>query len=489
MNYYSDYSVLSKELVNIILYNKWADPLGEAEFSPNYYFGNKTLFTSKNELNKGYIRGIYDIRKGNISKKGIFTSPYLSSLQSSVFLKSEAFPDEEVVYIVELNASYEKSVAFVLYLDIYSNGEKIEDLTQKIDDIKIRNVWSSSYRFSGHLSPGDYLFIIRDQFGTIHAKGHLHIKDLSIKLKEIKDNFYSFEVLLDGEKINNQKVKLRINEGGEIERVISNGELTLLAKLPKGRHKMTVEFKDEGRIEEIYFENYATTPLDIYLIYFPIGLVIVLIVFIIFKSKPKHKYSLSIPDLSEELAKETYMSKKKFLSIFNDIEKEFNWNKIPLKFNEIKYGIKNYAAEGREIIIVDSNLINILTEFKEEGDILEYNGYYLLSSWAKSKEEVKEKVLYRMIRDRLISEGVEFDENRTFKLKRNKIEISPSKDIKKMKIIKKNYKKVVVFLDKKELDEFRKSLSSLEKDKIKISILIDNRALFLTTIKDIGDYL
>ena len=280
---------------------------------------------------------------------------------------------------------------------------------------------------------------------------------------------------------------MSVNDGGEIERVISNGELTLIAKIPKGRHKLTLEFEDHTG--EVYFENYTTTPLDIYLIYLPIGLVAVLIVFILFKSKPKHKYSLLIPDLSEELAKEVQISKNKFLSIFNDIEKEFNWEKIPLTFNEIKYGIKKYAVEGEETFIVDSNLINILTEFKEKRTILEYEGYYLLSSWIKSKEEFKEKVCYRMIRDKLISEGIEFSENKTFELKKRKIEISPSHNLKDIKKIKKRCKKIVVFLNKEELGEFKKFSSSLEKDKIKISILIDNHALFLTTIKNLGEYL
>ena len=496
LNEFSNLDSLAAQLVRISLLESWEEYLGYSRFTTNHFVGKKTLFTSGSRTPGSVLRVIYEIVIDDAGQKlyGMYTSGYLKTYSGMLSGPKNILPDQPFYYELYLNASYDQPVRLVLDMEVYKNGVLIEQLGKHVDDISIKNVWNGRYRYDGEIDPGDYLFVLKDQYGNIYSKMYLHVYKVKIRLLSLEGNMYRFQILLDDQPlpkvISTDSISIAFDDGAKISRYISqDGVFEIYTYLSRGEHTMTV-YLDGAEISGT-FNNERLTIFDLYIQYGIIGLVIAVIIIVLFRHKPRLKYTIVIPKFSTERMRIFKIKSEELLRIFELVNKEFGWKKLPLRLNEIRYGIRKYASKEREIIVMDANLEKVLDSLVMKNLLYKLSeGYYAPKKWYKDKEIAEQKVIARLIRDKLIENGVRFKEKGGV-LEVDDLIITPiTDDSVLIRLTKHKEKTIVVFKDDVSLQEYLKSLSSTtDKDKLKVSILITNNRIFLTSIDKLGDLL
>ena len=493
-----DINKLISNLTSIILLESWENNLGYSHFSTKHFVGKKMLFTSGSKFPGKAIRTIYEISLRDAQNKNkiihkVITSKPLRRHNGNMYGPKNIFPNQNFDYNINFNASYNQPVKLILRLDVYKKGILEKQLSDIVDEINIKNVWNGRYSYTKPLTTGDYLFVLKDQYKDIYAKMYVHVYDVQVSLVRIENNGYVFRILLDGKPltsvISTDSVSIAFDDGPVTNRYVSSdGTFVVYTHLPKGQHIMHIYIKGVKIDED--FNNDIQTMFDLYTRYGTISLVIIIIVIIIFKHKPKQKYLITVPKFNIENIRKFKMNSDELIKLFERVDKEFGWNKLPLTLREISYGIRKYASKDREIIIMDANLEEALNSLVDKSKLFRFGNYYAPQEWYKDKNDAEDVMLVRMIRDKLVENGIEFKE-RQKELIVNTLIISPytnDKEIVKLSRMK-GKKVMIVFKNIQDMDEYKKSLDSLDKDKLRVSILISNNKVILTTIDRLGDLL
>ncbi|MBI5051564.1 hypothetical protein HZC08_02280, partial [Candidatus Micrarchaeota archaeon] len=227
------------------------------------------------------------------------------------------------------------------HLLIYKDGSLIQDeqLIRVITEDNFQRILTFS-------EPGDYILKITDGSGAISSV-LVHVKDMEARLVEIRDNYYTFNLTVDGVPVEqgNLTVRLKGSENSK-QLFITNGLISVPAKLAKGKTVFVLEAF--GGSTEVNVESSSENVFELYLTYGPIGILIILAIFFFARINKKPIYTLRVGNVAQDVRKELRVSSKNALEAFRRIGKELGIIG-PLKAQEFALGIKKHLTEGAEV--------------------------------------------------------------------------------------------------------------------------------------------
>jgi hypothetical protein len=443
------------KMVDDILKNKWA-----YETSENYFVSANETTTRVLKINNSqYLRIIYELGKAS----GVVDSKRLPE-RPDIILK----PEPEEIYpwqSARLTYKIEKSNGTV-YLYTYKDG--VEGRTERL-----KRVVEGSY-FSETITQKDsgyYIFILKDNSGVI-GSGILHVKNLEIKFSKRVYNSYYFNVTVDGEPLKSATVNVSLNDGGSRKFYVKDGELVVNALLKK-KGENVFNLYVEGKRFDITVINEQQSVWDVYITYGLPGLFLVGIIYLFARLNVRPVYTIRISEGGAEIRDEIRVKEEEVLDAIRKIKRDAKLGDYPITIGEFEVALKRYLTYDAEV--TEGNIEEILQKLVKKGKIENYKDYYDIASG-----NIKEKALLREIKEDLIEAGIPFKE------------IKGGFSTKDYDVVLAGYgtgekKTIVVFENEQKIKEFEKSLSEMERVKMKIKIA--NNLLVLATIDKLPRYL
>ncbi len=370
------YSERNYTLLDSIAGNSWA----EEESQPFPYSGS------------GKMTVFIPLRNGSWMRMlPLSDSQYLPRSPVSITGNSEIFPGQRSQLTIGLN---------------YSNGtvsyslEKGGAILQQGDLDRVRG----EEAFFLQLAPndtGDYLVRIYDHSGTIGAQ-RLHVKDLNVSLSSAYGNSYEFNVLLDGQPVDGEDASVGLNHSiNSVNATVRNGKLVVSANLRQGENIFLVSLM--GQQEQVHYSNSQENILIFYAKYLIPGLALIALFYIAMRLNRRPVYRIHVPESAPGKNTEVRLSAKEVLGSIDDVESRFGWKSVPLYAKEVALGLKKLAG-GMEVN--EGNVEALMKKMEEKGLVSSHLGLYGLSRWGGPEE----RALKRIIRDKLVANGVDFEE-------------------------------------------------------------------------------
>ncbi len=441
-------------LLSDILTNAWA-----VESIRNFQY-NDGHHTAEVNMSResGYLRMIYE----NSKSRRITDSSELPRIGRSLSPKP---PD--IFHWQKSNLSFELNrTSGMAKLSVFKNNELVmrEDLRRVTDD----NFFIKNLEFD---EPGNYIIDVSDNQGRI-ASGILHIKDLDIELIDRAGVSYIFNITADGKPLNSTEVSVSLNNGTQTKDFyVTEGLLKINAKLQDGTNIFNIGIL--GTTIPVEVEHEGSSLLRFYIIYGLPGLAIVGLVFLVARMSRRPVYRIRFSDVGSQIRKEVRLDSDDAISSFKKIRKDMNLQKSPITAEEFSIALKRYITNGCEM--TSGNVEEILNKLCKN-DILEsHQGYYQLAG----EGDVKHNALMRMIREKLIENGI------PFKVMKNKVS---TKDYEIGFYGGKFKKKALIILD--DEGELRSIMNRLdEKEKCRLKIKESNNMVVFVPISRLVEYL
>ncbi len=99
----------------------------------------------------------------------------------------------------------------------------------------------------------------------------------------------------------------------------------------------------------------------------------------------KMLFSLDIPDFPPQSVLKVSLSSRQVLSLFEQLNRDYAWERMPLKSEELRNGFRKIVSGGKPVMIGDYNLARILEQLRERKLVVEELGYWMPSSWLREK--------------------------------------------------------------------------------------------------------
>ncbi len=406
----------------------------------------------------GYLRVVYELGE----TRGVVDSVYLPP-DGDALLPSPAnvYPWEKSNIMITLNKTNGTAV-----LSVEKDGREVHN--KELGRVVEENVFPERMSFEG---PGDYIIKVSDNSGTITG-GLLHVKNFSIALVDSMGYDYVFSVLVDGEPLSGAEAVVSIgNSGMGRDFYVSEGTLVVRAALAEGLN--TFNFEMLGTTIH-YDVNYAPSGVvDVYVKYGIPGLIIVLFVYLGARLTRKSVYIIRFSEAAGGLRPEVRVTTDELVLAFRKTRKGMKLGNAPLNAQEFSVAVKRYITNGAEI--TGGNLDELLSSLEKKGLVEGHLGYYQL----KGEGSIKNNSLRRMIKEKLIENGIRFKEKKgKFVTRDYEIGLFDSSFSKKA---------YVVVDDAAEVMSLMNSLS--EKKKTEMILKQSNGILTFVPIRELGEYL
>lgn len=441
-------------ITNDILENGWSKT-----GSRTHLLSGKGITTRSVRIGSArYLRVIYDIG----DKRGIVDSVELSPDPMTLTPSpNSVYPWQKSDLMITLNKT--NGTAF---LSIEKDGGAMRE--EKLGRVVEENVFPQKFLFE---EPGDYIITVYDNSGTI-ASGLLHVKNFTIALEESRGYDYFFSVLVDDEPLSGAEATVSIGDS-DIKRdfFVSEGTLVVRADLQDGVNTFNFEMLGTTLHHDVFYSPSGIV--DVYLKYGIPGLLLILIVYIGARFSRKSVYTIRFSEYARDARPEMRISSDQLVAAFRRIRKDMNIRKSPINTDEFSVALKRYITNGAEITA--GNLDELLASLEKKGVIEGHLGYYQLSG----EGDIRSNSIMRMIREKLIENGVKFKE-------------------KKGKFVTRDYelglfgsrfsgKAYVVVSDRSEIRSIMNSLD--ENRKAEIMLKQSNGILTFVPIRKLGEYL
>ncbi|MEK6982324.1 MAG: hypothetical protein AABX38_05310, partial [Candidatus Micrarchaeota archaeon] len=336
-----------------IYQNSW---LVTNDIERNYSYNNITFSTiSLNISNSSYLRIIYS----NAKNQSFNDTIYLN--KSTIIQTDQVFPNTFSTLSFFLNKT-----TIAPRMVIYKNAKEFDQ--ERIT----KNIGESFYLKRLNFSEsGDYIVRVFEGYKEL-ASGVVHVKDLDITLVNSQPDLYTFKVMVDGSKIENEKVLASLNNSTKSQIFfVSSGELVIPAKLQRGQNVLNLQIFGLTKIIQINnnFEDISET----YIKYGIPGLFIIILVYVIARFARRPVYKLRIGEGAKEQRKEVKLAPKTALDTILKSRKDLGLDG-PITSSEFAIALKKYITQGAEV--TEGNVEELLKELEKGGKIEHYLDYY-----------------------------------------------------------------------------------------------------------------
>lgn len=338
---------------------------------------------------EGYLRIIYEVDE----LRGIYDSPKLHTADTFVN------PDPDVVFPWQkstLRFSLNKTNG-TAFLSINKDGKEVKrDLLRRVSD---ENVFLEKLQYD---EPGEYIIEIEDNSGVV-ATGYLHVNDLDIDLVARQGMLYIFSVNVDGEPVSNTDAHVSLGESENKEKYfVSDGKLTLIAKLDQGLNVFNIEIYDTN--VPVIYDNRQENFLEFYVKYGTPAILLIVMVYFGVRLSKKPIYRLRFGEAATFVRQEIRIPAGSAIESFRKIRADMNLGKAPITPEEFAISLKRYMTNGADI--TEGNVEEMLKKLVKNGRLETYRDYYQLPG----EGDIKKNALRRIIREKLIQNGTMFDE-------------------------------------------------------------------------------
>lgn len=439
------YSEKNYSLFTDIERNSWAETNSESyAYSGS---GKKTMFVELR--NASWLRML-----------PLADSLALPEYQVEITGKDEVFSWEKDSLTIQMN--YTSGTA---NYSLEKDGETISG--GELDRVRVQEAFFLSLSFP---SPGDYLLRVRDSSGTIGAK-RIHVKNLSVSLANAYGNRYEFLVLLDGKPLEDAPVQIGLSHSNNtVQGEVRNGKLEVLANLRQGENTFLITVF--GRQNPVAYVNSQGSIFEFYAKYLAAGAALIAVFYAAIRLNRKPTYKILVPESIPERNPEMRISPKHVIAAIRETERRFGWKQTPLYAKEIALGLKCFTG-GMDV--TEGNVEALMKRLEAKGLATSHLGLYGLPSWGDQRQNA----LRRMVRDKLVQNGIEFSETKAgFRCRDWEIIFPPAQP---------SRDSIMVFGDREEKREF---LSSLEgRERASLGLRIANGILRLRTLDELDELL
>jgi hypothetical protein len=358
-----------------------------------------------------------------------------------------------------------------------------------------------SYDYDASLSEGDYVLRLVDLNGNVYARAIMRIKE--IKVEQGKQDWKNgrFNFRLNGPTGEPVMREVVVSMNGKDEQHFPNGQAISYnvspTNLPEPGKMHTFTFRIKGTVKKLTLQApkvskpFWENPLVIVF-----GLVSLAIAGAgLYFAKPERAmFGLDVPDFPPMSQIKIPVARPTVLEIFEQVNKDYSWSRMPLRLKEIKDGFRKLTYNGKPILIGDYNLERMLEQLEREGHVKSSRGFWGLGRWEKeSGHTMFYMSMYRQMRDVFVTNAVRF----------TKIGASPDYDvlvdIRKGGVYVQIYENewtvaralstaksgptIIVFPDEDRIAEFGELLVSTSEAAVSLKVHIDNGVVTATTIE------
>lgn len=376
----------TNSLSNNILESSWSMESKQESFFKDQ--GVKTITT--NMRNSSYLRLIYHYPNG----KSVIDSAEISVIGKNLDLMPQSiYPWERSTLSFDLNKTNGTA-----YLSVSKDGEKVEN--QELRRVTDSNYFLKRFQFE---DPGEYVISVRDNTGVI-ASTILHIKDLQITHLQSNGVTHIFNVTVDGKPLDRGEVVISLADSEvKKEYYIDDGLLAIGisgSALNEGENTLNADIF--GTTMPITFQYSGSSLLQFYVTYGVPSLALIIFVYFIGRISRRPRYMVRFSDLATDIRKDVSLSSKDALTALGKIREEMQLGKSPITTHEFSIALKRFVTNGADVTA--GNVDEILSKLSIAGSIDTHRGYYQL----RGEGDVKRNTLLRMIREKLIENGIKF---------------------------------------------------------------------------------
>lgn len=439
-------------IVKDILENRWA-----SNEKAVYSITGEGRKTAKIKMEDGrYVRAIYDLS----TRKGITDSVALAPISNILVPDPQnKYPSQDSELLIRLNET-----DGIAYFTVLKDGREVK--SEKLRSAGNGSVFREILEFD---EPGDYILRVVDNSGSI-ASGVLHVNEIKIENAGRSGYNNYFYVTVDGVPLKSAEIEANM-ENSTIKKkfFVSNGDLTIPAQLKSGKNVFVMNIDNEKiRVPVLYEEQ---NMLDVYMKYGIPGMILVVIVYAGARLSRRPTYILKATEGSRDIRSEVRVSADDLVEAFKKIRADIKIGKNPLTTHEFEIAIKRYLTNGADV--TEGNVEEILKRLVSRGMLESHRQYYQFTG----EGNVKENTLLRMIREKLIENGISFKAvGKKFVTKDFDIGLFDEKF---------KGKAIVVVDDEDDIKKIMGDLSADEKAKVRIKEA--NGMLTFVTIDQLGE--
>lgn len=284
------------------------------------------------------------------------------------------------------------------FLSINKDGKEVRhDMLRRVTD---ENVFLQKLQFS---EPGDYVLQVTDNSGAI-ASGILHVSDLKVSLQQHMGTTYIFALTVDGAPLTDAQALVWLgNSSTRGKFYVSDGLMTVNAQLDRGTNVFNIDLFDN--VMQVPVENNSDPLLDFYIKFGIPGLGIILLVYFSVRVSKKPTYTLRVGDSATYIREEVRLPLPEALEAFKNARTDLHLTNEPITPHEFGVELKRRVTNGADV--TEGNVEAILMSLVKSGQLESHREYYQL----KGEGNVRANALRRMVKEKLIEDGVEFHES------------------------------------------------------------------------------
>jgi hypothetical protein len=307
-----------------------------------------------------------------------------------------------------------------LYFELIGNGTVVE--RQPLENGLTQPTGQKPSTLGTDQPPGEYVLRLADENERTYAATHLQVTGLSILypransapyIAQFQNGEFNFSFQINGQAAHVPYVRVQMQSPGAPVQEFRDTDMVNYRwsrDYPRGNYTVLFDFgngyRQSATLSRVLLRNFWERPEIIVM-----ALVAIAVFSIAFwlRAPAKALYSLDIPDFPPKSVTKIPMPISRVIALFAQINKDYAWERMPLRPEEVKNGFRKILHEGKPVVIGDYNLSRLLQTLQERKLLVTSLGYWAPTSWiAESGESMDRLAMFRSLRDLFVTGAVRF---------------------------------------------------------------------------------
>ncbi len=520
-----DSSKAAEDIGKLIVEMPYLHPVSESYASINLTNSTPSranLVLSPSRLKAGFLRLTFLVNDTNGVARSFFDDYYVhkGQLGDLYFAQNSTITPRYLGgkrYDVFVALREQTSAPVKLYFELSSNKTVME--RHELEAGLTTPIITKKSTLQTDVPPGQYLLSVADEPGKIYAATLIDVVGVEIKGPHsypggpnvaYRDSTFNFSFLMNGQPAMVDYVRIYVDgapAASQEFRKISQASFAPKYAFTGGPgvgipHTIVLDFGgafvQKYTYNKIVVRQFYDNP---WVQFLAVVALAVGLVGIYLRRPEKAMFLLDIPDFPPVSLTKIPVKTSVVLSIFDQINRDYSWERMPLKVEEMKGGFMKMTYNGKPIAIGDYNLERVLERLEELSLTERSLGYWGLVKWStESGQPIERRAIFRRLRDLCVNNAIRF----------SKLDALPYCDVKLLigtseyfvhfftgdyKVVSRALETVplgrswILFTDSYTLEKFRGHLQSSESAALALKMEIYNYRAKLVTIDDMPDLL
>jgi hypothetical protein len=395
----------------------------EKEISLQNQTNRITLFFDPMQTTRAFGRITFKmVDKKNNTKYEFFDWPFYTTTNSDLYVEDSIFVPTYLGgtrKVITLNLNENPLREVKLSYEVYKDGVLLQSFP--IEQGLTPTIVTRATPVAFSLEPGDYILKVRDSNGNYYAGAKIKIKELDVDIKGVstssgfKEGKFNITFYSQNNKVVVPYVKIYVeNKRDAPVKEYKNVEQVFYetpTNFQRGEYTFVFDFggyiKRITKKYDVSLDLWERTDMQI------LGLlnIIVFIAIAYALTRPKKElFALDIPDFPFQEYKEIRLKPSQIIEVFEIVNREYRWDRMPLSSSEIKDGFLKLTLDGNPIVIGEYNLEKILDRMVEKNLLKTKFGYWIPTKWVEEtyNNQSTKILMYRFLRDIFVNNAIKF---------------------------------------------------------------------------------